>query len=167
MEPSELREYTVRLQASGQSGTGFFVAPGLILTCAHVVTEGNSREPITPVKVYWKNHEYTAIVEKLPVNPEVDLALLQLEQPIHEQPCVSLDESVVNQDSIYSVGYTDDYPNGDPRDFIYTGLTGDDPPLMTFRDEQVQPGFSGAPLLNKRTDKICGVIKRSRDIYTT
>ena len=38
---------------------------------------------------------------------------------------------------------------------------------MTFRGEQVQPGFSGAPLLNKRTDKICGVIKRSRDIYTT
>ena len=166
MEPSELREYTVRLQASGQSGTGFFVAPGLILTCAHVVTEGNSREPITPVKVYWKNHEYTAIVEKLPVNPEVDLALLQLEQPIPEQPCVSLDESFVNQDSIYSVGYTDDYPNGEPRDFIYTGLTGDDPPLMTFRGEQVQPGFSGAPLLNKRTDKICGLIKRSRDIYS-
>ena len=49
---------------------------------------------------------------------------------------------------------------------IYTGLTGDDPPLMTFRGEQVQPGFSGAPLLKKGTGKICGVIKRSRDIYT-
>ncbi len=37
MQPSELREYTVRLQAGLGSGTGFFVAPGLILTCAHVV----------------------------------------------------------------------------------------------------------------------------------
>ncbi|MGB5710880.1 MAG: hypothetical protein WBM44_08200, partial [Waterburya sp.] len=57
--------------------------------------------------------------------------------------------------------------HGDPRYFIYTDLTGDDPPLMTFREEQVQPGFSGAPLLNRRTGKICGLIKRSRDIYTS
>ena len=101
MKPSELREYTVRLQASGKSGTGFFVALGLILTCAHVVTEGDSREPITPVKVYWKNHEYTAIVEKLPVNPDVDLALLKLEPSIPEHSYVFFDESVFNNDHLY------------------------------------------------------------------
>ncbi|MDJ0578079.1 MAG: serine protease [Xenococcaceae cyanobacterium MO_234.B1] len=165
MEPEELREYTVRLQAEGKSGTGFFVAPGLILTCAHVVTDNNGKA-IAPINVYWKNCDYTAIVHKLPTNSQVDLALLQLDKPIPEHPWVSLDESVANNDSLYSVGYTDDYPNGEPRDFIYTGLTGDNPPLMTFRDEQVQPGFSGAPLLNKRTSKICGLIKRSRDIYS-
>ena len=166
MEPEELREYTVRLQAEGKSGTGFFVAPGLILTCAHVVTDNNGKA-IAPINVYGKNCDYTAIVHKLPTNSQVDLALLQLDKPIPEHPWVSLNESVANGDSLYSVGYTDDYPNGEPRDFTYTGLTGDDPPLMTFRGEQVQPGFSGAPLLNKRTSKICGLIKRSRDIYTT
>ena len=164
---SELIEYTVRLQAELKSGTGFFVAPGLILTCAHVVTEGDERKPITPVKVYWKNHEHSAVVIKLPINSRVDLALLQLENPITDHPTVFLDESFATGDSLYSFGYTDDYPSGEPRDFIYTGLTGYDPPLMTLRDKQVQPGFSGAPLLNKRTGKICGVIKRSQDIYTS
>ena len=165
MQPEELREYTVKIKAEGKSGTGFFVAPGLILTCAHVVTEGDERKPIEAIKAYWQNIEYTAFVAQLPVDLNVDLALLQLEQSRSNNLCVFLDESINNGDSLYSFGYTDDYPNGDPRNFIYTDLTGDNPPLMTFGNEQVQPGFSGAPLLNQRTGKVCGLIKRSRDIY--
>ena len=160
----ELREYTVRIQAEGKPGTGFFVARGLILTCAHVVTD-NNRQQIASVKVYWQNREYTAVVDQLPDNSNVDLALIKLNESIPQHACVSLDDSLSNGDSLYSFGYAAEYPQGEPRDFIYTDLTGDDPPLMTFRDEQVQPGFSGAPLLNRRTGKICGVIKRSRDIY--
>ncbi|MGL5940842.1 MAG: trypsin-like peptidase domain-containing protein [Waterburya sp.] len=166
MQSEELREYTVRLQAAEKSGTGFFVAPGLILTCAHVVTDNNGNA-IASVKVYWKDCNYTAVVDKLPDNPNVDLALLKLDKPIPEHSCVFLDETLANGDCLYSFGYADQYPQGEPRDFIYTDLTGDDPPLMTFRDEQVQPGFSGAPLFNRRTSKICGVIKRSRDIHTS
>ena len=169
MESSELREYTVRIKAKGKSGTGFFVASGLILTCAHVVTDGDSRQAITPLKVDWQNEEYTATLEKLPDNSQVDLALIKIDdnpdKPIPDHLCVVLDIAVDNGDRLYSFGYTDNYSQGDPRDFIYTDLTGDDPPLMTFRGEQVQPGFSGAPLLNIRTGKICGLIKRSRDIY--
>ena len=171
MEAEELREYTVRLKAKGKSGTGFWVAPGLILTCAHVVTDGDSRQVITPLKVYWQNEEYAASIYNLPSNDQVDLALIRLDnsidKPIADHLCVVLDASVNNGDSLYSYGYTDNYTNGDPRDFTYTDLTGDDPPLMTFRGEQVQPGFSGAPLLNRKTGKICGLIKRSRDIYTS
>lgn len=160
----ELREYTVRIQAEGKPGTGFFVAPGLILTCAHVVTD-NKRNAIASIKIYWQNGEYNAVVDQLPDNYNVDLALLRLDELIPEHACVSLDKSLKNGDSLYSFGYAAEYPQGEPRDFIYTDLTGDDPPLMTFRDEQVQPGFSGASLLNCRTGKVCGVIKRSRDIY--
>ncbi|MGK7894781.1 MAG: trypsin-like peptidase domain-containing protein [Xenococcus sp. (in: cyanobacteria)] len=167
MQPSELKQYTVRIKAEEKSGTGFFVASGLILTCAHVVTEGDNRSPITPIKVYWQNTEYIASISQLPANKNIDIALLELTSSIPNHPNVFLDGSVVNNDSLYSFGYTDDYPDGDPRDLIYTGLTGDNPPLMTFRDEQIQPGFSGAPLLNKRTGKICGLINKSRDIYTS
>lgn len=165
MKPSELKQYTVRIKAEGNSGTGFFVASGLILTCAHVVTKGDSRKLIESIKVYWKNTEYTSSNIELPTDNNVDLALLEL--PITNHPQVFLDEILENGDSLYSVGYTDDYPNGEPRDFVYTGLTGDEDnsSLMTFRGEQVQSGFSGAPLLNKKTGKICGLIKRSRDIY--
>lgn len=122
MHPEELREYTVRIQAGSNSGTGFFVAPGLILTCAHVVTEGNARQSIAPIKVYWKNYDYNAVIAKLPDHPNVDLALLNLDEPIPEHFYVSLDDSISNGDSLYSFGYADEYPHGEPRDFIYTDL---------------------------------------------
>lgn len=164
MEPAELSQYTVKIKAGEQVGTGFWVAPRSLLTCAHVVRDSRG-EAIASIEVWWQDcpTPYQAVVDG-ELFPQADLALLKLEAAI-EHPCVCLDDSLENGDRLYAFGYTDDYPQGEPRDFIYTGLTGDSSPLMTFRDEQVQPGFSGAPLLNRRTGKICGSIKRSRDIY--
>ena len=163
MQQSNLRQYTVRLQVAGASGTGFFVAPGLIITCAHVVREAKDEL----INVRWQNQDYTAVIENLPEDPEkVDLALLRFSDSVPDHSCVSLDEDAKNGDQLYTFGYTDDYPNGDPSDFIYIDLTGDEPPLIKFKLGQVQPGFSGSPLLNLRTGKVCGVVKRSRDIYS-
>src|SRR5262249_54205479 len=46
------------------------------------------------------------------------------------------------------------------------GLTGDEPPLIKFKLDQGRPGMSGAPLLNQRTGKVCGVVKFTRDRST-
>lgn len=165
MESTDLKSYTVKIKASNKSGTGFFVAPGIVLTCAHVVTEGNNLKLIKGVEVYWQGQNYNVTDTQLPANSLVDLALLKVESPIPEHRCVALDATITNGDKLYCFAYPDDYPEGEPRDFIYTGLTGDNSPLMTFRGEQVKPGFSGAPLLNQSTGKICGLVKRSRDIH--
>ena len=73
-----LRGCTVRLNFADSQGTGFFVAVGYILTCAHVVE--SARDKDNPVQVFWtsKKRSYTARVEQLYEYP-IDLALLKLE----------------------------------------------------------------------------------------
>jgi len=46
-----LRSCTVRVMAAGGSGSGVFVAPGRVLTCAHVVEA--AQEAHTPVTILW------------------------------------------------------------------------------------------------------------------
>ena len=156
-----LQRCTVKLSIPGKMGwgTGFFVAPGLILTCHHVVQDaGNGK-----VQVCWQNQEdfAEAVIERS--LPEFDLALLQFSPPVADLPCVYLDESFQADDSLYTYGYPDDFPQGAPVTAKCEGMTGDEPPLIKFKAGQVRPGLSGSPLLNQRTGKVCGIVKFTRD----
>lgn len=161
-----LQQCTVKLTLFKQSwGTGFFVAPEWILTCAHVVQkiEGES------IQVRWQNQENwaQAIVERSLPEP-YDLALLRVTLPTNANPsCVYLDATAHSRDPLYLFGYPDrDFPNGCPVTFSCEGLTGDEPPLIKFAVGQVRPGMSGSPLLNQRTSKVCGIVKFTRDRST-
>jgi tetratricopeptide (TPR) repeat protein len=158
-----LHQCTVKLTLpSGGWGTGFFVAPEWILTCAHVVQKANGE----PVQVRWQNQENwaKAVVERSLLSP-YDLALLRVTLPTDANPpCVYLDEEILSRDPLYLFGYPDlDFPNGCPVTFNSEGLTGDEPELIKFALGQVRPGMSGSPLLNQRTRKVCGIVKFTRD----
>jgi S1-C subfamily serine protease len=157
-----LQQCTVKLSLLGRIGwgTGFFVAPGWILTCAHVVQEAKGQ----PVQVLWQKRELKAVIEHFLPEP-FDLALLQLTALSDIGPlCVYLDEEIRSRDPLYLFGYPDqDFPNGCPVAFKCEGLTGDEPPLIKFALGQVRPGMSGSPLLNQRTGKVCGIVKFTRD----
>jgi Trypsin-like peptidase domain/NB-ARC domain len=139
-------------------GTGFFVAPGRILTCAHVIQGADQR-----VSIRWqqKDNLPESTIER--VIPEVDLALLRFDPPQSLLlPCVYLDASVSPRDALYSFGYPDkDFPNGCPVTFDCEGLTGDK--LVKFKLGRLRPGMSGSPLLNHRTGKVCGMVKFTLD----
>lgn len=152
---SLLERCTVRLTTPSTSGTGFFVAPGLILTCAHVVENSQSNQ--TTVTVEWGGRTYYAkILRSLPSYP--DLALLKSEDAPATYPCVFLHEAVKKRDEVYSYGYTKDYPQGEPATFKVEGETGDPVKLLTFKLGQAKEGFSGAPIYNFRTGCVCGVM---------
>ena len=159
-----LQQCTVKL-TSGQSGygygTGFFVAPGLILTCAHVVKAAGDQ----PVIVRWQNQENFAEARVEKSLSDFDLALLRFSLLPDDTPsCVYLDEAVKSRDPLYLFGYPDrDFPNGRPVTFACEGFTGDDPPFIMFQLGQVRPGMSGSPLLNQRTGKVCGIVKFTCD----
>jgi hypothetical protein len=157
-----LRQCTVRVSISGKEGhgTGFFVAPGLILTCAHVVKTVESTS--ATIRVYWNGQLYPASIMKTLSNP--DLALLQAS--LNEHPCVSLHEEASPFDRLYSFGYPDDHPDGDPATFSLEGKAGEQEEQIKFKTGQVRPGFSGAPLLNVRTGRVCGVVQLTRDRNT-
>ena len=176
-----LKQCTVRLAVPGTSlGTGFFVAPGLVLTCAHVVK--TAREKNLQVEAYlWDGTPIgTAttqvfLLEKIVVTSPVkpveylfpDIALLQVEHKEH--PCVYLDTHTRSGDIFYSFGYTGFYPQGDAARFMYVGESQIDSQryLLQFQDGIASPGLSGAPLLNLRSGGVCGIVQKNRNLENT
>jgi hypothetical protein len=158
-------ECIVRLDVADKiKGTGFFVAPGLILTCAHVVKDKTGQPATQPIKVHWRGKDYPAQIEKFRPPDYPDLALLRAEKlPTH--PCVYLDSDVQLDDKLYSFGYPEGYPNGDPVYFDYEGLS-PDPDFLKLKNAQASHGLSGAPLLDRRTGAVCGILKKTRDART-
>ncbi len=160
---SLLERCTARLSTPSTNGTGFFVAFGLILTCAHVV--GDSQNNQTTVTVEWGDQTYHAkILRLLPSYP--DLALLKLEDAPATHPCVLLHEAVQDDDKLRSYGYSEKYSHGDPASFVFEGKTGGPEKLLKFKEGEAVFGFSGAPLLNRRTGCVCGVLSITRGQYT-
>lgn len=158
-----LRCCTVKVAIPGQGGwgTGFFVAPDLILTCAHVVKAASANS----VTVFYpeQKQSYPAILEPLPeANEQVDLVLLKLQDSILSHPCVYLDEAIALNDRLYSYGYPDDFSEGAFTTFESEALTGGNS-FIKFKAGQVRPGMSGSPLLNQSTGKVCGIVKFTRD----
>jgi soluble cytochrome b562 len=151
-----LQQCTVMVSSSGQ-GTGFFVAPGLILTFASIVGGQNTKSVIN---VFWQNQDYTAELDILLEEPQnINLALIRLSNPVPNHPCVYLDESVEAGDRLYTYCYTGGNRNGESATFECGGVTDDNPPLLIYRADRKRPGSAGAPLLNLRTGKVCGVVE--------
>ena len=158
-----LRRCTVRLHIprDGSQGTGFWVAPGLLLTCAHVVETAQAQS--LPVEIADVGRTVSGRIVAFYPKPYPDLVLLRCDEfPNHR--CVYLNADIALQDSLYSYGYTDLQPNGDSATFEYEGPTDTGSgPLLKLKQGQSRPGLSGAPLLNLRTGGVCGVLETSRD----
>jgi HEAT repeat protein len=158
-----LQQCTVKLTLGKSWGTGFFVAPGFILTCAHVVREAADLQ----VTVFYpaRQQPLSAIVKaKADDGKTLDLALVELSEPLSDHPCVLLDEEpVAIGQALYSYGYLKSYVNAAPVRPVNEGLTGDTPPLLKLQGAQIEKGISGAALLNLKSGKVCGMVKETRD----
>lgn len=171
----QLRRCTVQLFVPGKSlGTGFFVAPGLILTCAHVVQIAQEQKLTVEVRA-WDGQFIgigsisTFLLEKIPVKQALpgqrsshlypDLALVQV--AFIDHPCVLLDVQVNRGDPLYTYGYPNNFPAGDEAEFVFVGESRIDAQrfLLNFKQGEARPGLSGAPLLNLRTGGVCGIVQ--------
>lgn len=112
-----LRAATVRVDINATpSGTGFFVAPGTIVTCFHVVESallatGGGAPAIRVVDASDGEHEVD-VAGQWP-EERIDLALLELRDTA-EHRCVLLDADFRARDQIDSFGFTQKYPGGGP-----------------------------------------------------
>ncbi len=157
---------TIKVEVTQLGEQPVSAASGLILTCAHVVEYAESN----PINVFWKanNQTYTAKIKTLLEYP-LDLALLKLEGDIPDHGCVNLDEQEpkINQD-LYIFGYPKgegvNYSEGDSATFKYEGESFKKSVLLyKLKEGQIIDGFSGSPLLNLGTGKVCGMVNISRD----
>ena len=166
---SYLQDCTVRLRIKKSLGTGFFVAPRLILTCAHVVQYAWANELTVTVDWFKESREAEAEIVSCLEEPHLDLALLRLHEGLNwHHPCVTLD--IAEPDigaALYCYGYTQSYPQGDSATFTYEGISKQVKVIRyKLKGGQAEPGLSGGALLNQQTGKVCGVINLSRNINT-
>lgn len=174
-----LRQCIVQIQDGGGRlrGTGFFVAPGRVVTCAHVVHGASA------IQVMWQGQEVSAAVAGAVPSldtvaspaayPLPDLALLDVGEAAQEwdHPCVrlwagtpALDRS---PDVLYLAGYTIEHTADTPAltgatTEFESAITEDQHTFYKLKRGQVLPGFSGSPLLNLRTGSVTGIVESSR-----
>jgi len=157
-----LQQCTVKITVPGGWGTGFFVAPELILTCAHVVRKATDSQ-VTISSPVWQQHLSAIVKAKADDGKTLDLALVKLSEPLPDHACVLLGEKpVAIGQALYSYGYLESYTNAAPVRPVNEGLTGDMPPLLKLQGAQIEKGISGAALLNLKTGKVCGIVKETR-----
>jgi hypothetical protein len=155
-----LQECTLQVCSRGIArGTGFFVAPGLALTCAHVIGE----EVHEPLQIRWQGQIWAArLQERYGGPPGPDLALLAVDCPDH--PCVLLCGTARPHSKLYSYGYPRQAPEGSGFAYSTGGPAGPQSERLTFQQGPVDLGMSGSPLLDLESGSVCGIIQFSLGI---
>ncbi|GAA3216206.1 trypsin-like serine protease [Dactylosporangium siamense] len=184
VESWQLRRHTVRINhPHGRLlGSGFFVAPGWVMTAAHVVydlVEGGELPvvSVTPSDedVGTDGVEGEVVVRSAPGNgtgvwPFPDVALVRLrptQEWVGRHPCVWLDDRHPVK-TCHAYGYPVRVPgvtpSGGPATFDFEGETSDR--YLQLKAGQAAPGLSGAPLVCPVQRGVVGVVVSSRDVDT-
>ena len=157
---------TVRVDVAGApKGSGFFVAPGTVVTCAHVI-ESQRLSPgdvEPPIAIVLSGSDVRYPMQRRSGGDwrEEDVALLQLVNPV-EHPCVLLAGGILARDPLHIFGFPENHPEGNPTTLDAAGLTGDNK-LLRFTKDQVRGGMSGSPVYNARTGAVCAMVNKSTD----
>jgi tetratricopeptide (TPR) repeat protein len=157
-----------------RGGTGFFVAPGWVLTCAHVVADRH--EDTVQLRGLGEESTGTVVLE-YPERPTADkgrypfpdLALIRVDRWTIDQPCAWLGEVLPALDArLFAMGYTGTWdpgrPSREPALFTHVGLKPiDGGSLLQLAAGEAVPGMSGGPLLDLTSGRVCGILKSTRD----
>ncbi|MEV5593155.1 trypsin-like peptidase domain-containing protein [Streptomyces sp. NPDC052496] len=164
-------------------GSGVFVAPGWVLTCAHVLTSGDGRHRATgpdgEIGVAFDGRVAAARLEydlsrPAPASapaPRVDLALLRLLDPGTAHPCAWLSDqpAALLEDAFIFRGHDQSHTPDDAPSaatplppFIAVRFGARDARGLQFgTDVRVTPGASGGPLLDCDRGEVVGIVKGS------
>lgn len=159
------------LKVRGKSpGCGFYIAPRLLVTCAHVV--GRDCEIGTQVGLQrWDQKETDNLKGKIVgISPKDDIALLETNVANSTYAPLSSEVEVRMDAKLTALGFTKEKSRAEFNQLtaIYEGEI----PVrdssghriqIKFKSGQVRPGYSGGPLLNLDTGLVIGVVSATRD----
>lgn len=148
---------TVRIPVLGQ--TGFWVSDTVIVTCAH----GACREiPIgTEIEIAGLTGPFRATV--LIIDTDLDILVLRAANgATPAMHLLKLSDKVSTRESLYSWGYTSDYPEGESVGLTVEGWS-EGPTQLKLAGGIVSPGMSGAPLVSESSGHIVGMLRVTRD----
>ena len=176
VDSRELRRFVVRVEDGyGRVlGSGFFAAPGWVVTCAHVVGD-RAVATVTPADstIHVGSSTWRVVARSAPPPPGwssgfwpyPDMAVLRAGQDV-EHPCPLLDaRDPASDEECHAWGYArrEDgvAPVGSPASFRFEGVEGDG--FLRLKAGQAAPGLSGAPLVCPSRRAIVGVTAVTRD----
>jgi len=142
----------VLVEASGNRGSGFFVAPDTLLTNVHVVGRNSSvtirraSGEVVPARV-----ESTA--------PQVDIAVLKLSATDKTQPVLALGSTGnarIGQE-VFAIGTALGLLQNTLTRGIVSGIRQTATATLVQTDAAVNPGNSGGPLID-RTGRVLGIV---------
>jgi hypothetical protein len=168
-----LKNCTVAISSGKLLGSGFFVGPGLILTCAHVVA-GADGVPAGDIAIEWNGLEMRGELktERYHPKPGPDVALLEVSlavQGIENHPYALIDvrlDAVDVGQTVISYGFPERDRSGDTATFEVEGVPMRPSGLAKLKAGQAEKGMSGAPVLSITTGAVCGMLRYTRDRYT-
>lgn len=159
-----LKGCSARVRVRGaHRGTAFFVGPGRLLTCAHVVTD-KERTLLADIGISWRQQDFfqTLEVERVQVatNPAVDLALITLCEPFPQtHPSVCLSPLASEGDALRFYGFPLTYDQGDEGTFELEGSgQRSSVTLLKLKDGRADSGSSGSAIVNERLRTVCAVL---------
>ena len=152
-------------------GSGFLVAPGQVLTCAHVAAE--CRQGLITVR--WAGRELIENSEdsRRLIPPQrgpgltyesPDLALVSVE-PRPDQPFVWLaDQAPDMASTVVCFGYSEHTPDaGAALDPVMLQVPAASGEFVKVQQGEIAQGMSGSLALDLDTQRVCGMVKVSRD----
>ncbi|MGS0684602.1 NACHT domain-containing protein [Nakamurella sp. GG22] len=146
-------------------GSGFFVAPEFVMTCAHVVGQASS------VTITWQGHTIAGtVVVRLPdirgdgeywAYP--DIAVIALSEPPSHPVCWFDTDPATAGDVLDAYGFSTKTPSpGAHVDSLRVEAAGSGGQYLRIKDDQVVAGLSGCHVVNQRTGLVAGIVKASK-----
>jgi hypothetical protein len=155
----ELQDYladcTVLVETDVAVGTGFFIAPGLLITPAHVVESRNGSDYPLLGDVTIRNGQetYRATTIRYAAGPNPDLAILRVEASDH--PSAFLYGPVRPDDPLFVCGFGSDTRESERLVFEGCRMRGS---LLELEPGNARKILAGAPVLNLRTGGVCAIV---------
>jgi HEAT repeat protein len=158
-----ISDSVVMIQQGSSLGTGFFVLPGVVASCQHVVEIAVAEQP----KLLWRDR--TLPLARIVASPRpstLDLVLFEIGETEH--PLLPIAAADAGTGDVFSFGFQ--YAERGYSGYSLWGTlagyavdTSAGPPqrLLLVTGANVQPGASGAPLFSLEDGKVVGVVKRS------
>ena len=134
------------------------------MTCAHVIEE-DTGDRVFEAEADGRQFTLRATADECFKSDEgLDVALLRLaEESGPEHSYVVVSNALVTGDRLWAFGFPEGrYHGGKPANFVCEGFSklrqGTELQLARVRGIPVGPGYSGSPVLNRRTGAVCGML---------
>jgi hypothetical protein len=164
-DPLEAATVALDLLDGSGGGTGFVLAPGTVVTCAHVVAGAATVRG----RIVASGIELTLTLSEDAFHRApngLDIAFLRFEPSAPAPPYVLTAPHTAFGDRMWAYGH----PRGDYRAGQWAALEYQGDSRLAFDDAMPMPrgygtpvgeGFSGSPVINQRTGGVCGMLARS------